>query len=609
MLRRLSLLVVSLSLFAVAAPAQEPVAHARDRAAADEPASADTALKVVTLKITGDGSEDPRQENPLGPSKRNFRMKLEQIRAIAADPTVRAVRLKIEGNPGLAKSVDLLEELRAVKAAGKPIVCYSEMLTRNDLIFASIADHLCVPPSGLIALEGLLAESMYFKDLLARFDAKVEVLHIGDFKSAYEEFALDRMSAGQRTTLQVLLDEFWGQIIGTVADQRGMDRQVLEQLFADVFVVPEKAQRAGLVDQVAYEDGFDLAVEQLLGGKTTEVKDYGDRTKEDIEKMLESPFALFALLPALLDPPEPKAPTTPYVAIVYATGAINSGKSAADWQGNVSSMGSETIVAALDKAREDDNCKAVVLRVNSPGGSALASDMIWRAVERTKALKPVVSSMGSVAASGGYWISMGCSAIVAQSSTLTGSIGVVSMVPDLSATLAANGIRVETVSAGPAGDALALLAHPPSDLLKRALTQMMEETYDDFIEKVASGRRMEPARVLELAGGRVWTGRQAEENGLVDEIGGLTDSIHLAQALAGLSSDTPLFELPEPANPLEALEDVFQAKISVTSPVEDLLEAAGFGDTLAVVRTWLSQPQAVHPDRIQAVMPFGFVIR
>lgn len=591
-----------------------PTAHAKDApTAADQQGTVEhtASLKLVKLSLSDDAGEDPRMENPLGPSKRNFRRRLEQIRAIAADPEVAGVLLDVDGLPGLAKTIDLLDELTALKAAGKRLVCYSETLGRNELMIASLADHVCVPPSSTIALEGLLAEQMYYKQLLARFDAKVEVLHIGDFKTAYENFALDGMSDGQRVTIQTILDEYWNQIVDTIAVQRGMGRDRLLALFGDLMVEPEQALAAGLIDQVAYRDEFDATVETLLGGPFELVKDYGDRTKEDVQKMLESPFALFALLPALLDPPQPKAPAEPYVAIVYATGAITSGKSASDWQGNVSSMGSETIVKALEVVEKDENCKAVVLRVNSPGGSALASDMIWRAIERVKAAgKPVISSMGSVAASGGYWISMGCTAIVAQPSTLTGSIGVVGMLPDLSATLANNGIKIETVAAGPLGDQLSLLAHGPSEKLKSTITNMMLGVYDDFLTKVSKGRKLDKERVRELAGGRVWTGRQALENGLVNELGGLSESIELACAYAGLDvGETPLYELPDPANPMEQLEEAFGVLTQARSPLETLLIDLGFGDALATVHAVMSDVRPLSADRVLAVLPFGFVVR
>lgn len=566
--------------------------------------------KVVVLEISAAAEEDPAAHNPLGPTRRNFRGKLEQIRALAADPAVQAVVLEVNGSPGPAKSLDLLAELQALKATGKFIACYAEVLGRDELLFASVADHLCVPPSGMIVLEGLLAESMYFKDLLAWMDARVEVLHVGEYKTAFEELTLDAMSAGQRETIQALLDEFWAQTVATISEQRGIDATRVLAAFERLMLQPVEAQQLGLLDQVGYRDAFDAALAARLGGEPETVRDYGDRTKEDIKKMFDNPFALFALLPTLLSPPDTDAPAEPYVAIVYASGPITSGKSQADWSGNVSSMGSETIVEALEKVGKDEQCKAVVLRVNSPGGSALASDMIWRAIERVKERKPVVSSMGSVAASGGYWISMGCSAIVAQPSTITGSIGVVSMLPDLSATVRKLGVKVETVSAGPLGDELSLMAHGPSEALRNRLTAWMEATYDEFVDKVSAGRKLERATVLELARGRVWTGRQALGNGLVDELGGLEESIELACAMGGLASaDAPRFELPEAPNMFEQFEESMEAGTFTDSAVERLLCDLGLEHAVALARHIRRDTRAIHGDRVQALLPFSFVLR
>jgi len=574
---------------------------------------ADKLPQVVKLVITANASEEPTLDNPLGPSKRNFRRKLEQIRAIAADPEVAGICLDIKGAPDYAHTIELLGELQALKAAGKKVVCYTETLTRNDAMFATLADLLVVPPSGMIAFDGLLVEAMYLKELLAKLDVRFEVMHIGDFKTAYEDLALDEMSAGQRITLEAILDEFYGQILGTIARNRGLTREQVEAFFGQMFVDPAAAAEAGLIDAAVYHDEFDDRVEALFGSEVDVVEHYGDRTKEDVEKMLDNPFALFALLPSLLNPPEVKAPDAPYVAIVYASGAIMSGKSQQDFQGNVTQMGSDTIVEALEKTLDDDNCKAVVLRVNSPGGSALASDMIWRAIERVQASgRPVVASMGWVAGSGGYWISMGCDAIVAQPCTLTGSIGVVSMLPDVSSAVKSLGINIQTVSRGPLGDELSLLKHGPTQRVKDTLTHWMGEVYEDFITKVSEGRKLPPETVRELAGGRVWTGRQAVENGLVDELGGLQDAIDLAATLGGISpADVPLVEYPEVPNFLEQLEETMEGAVSAStqSPVEQLIEQLGFGELLGTVRAALRDQRVVSPDRVLAVMPLQVVVR
>jgi protease-4 len=456
----------------------------------------------------------------------------------------------------------------------------------------------------------MLAESMYYKDLLASIDVSVEVLHVGDYKTAYENFARDGMSPGQREVIRIILDEYFDQLIGTVAEHRGLGNEEVLEYFDQLFVDPAEAARGGLIDAAVYEDEFEDVMDVLFGADHEIVKNYGDRTVEDIEAMLENPFALLALLPKLLNPPQAELPDEPYVAVVYASGAIVSGKSQVDFQGNVSSMGSDTIVAALRKAGEDENCKAVVLRVNSPGGSALASDMIWQAIERLKEDKPVISSMGSVAASGGYWISMGCDAIVAQPSTLTGSIGVVSMLPNLSQALKSIGISVETVAVGPRGDELALLARGPTESLKASMMGWMERTYDEFISKVSVGRNLPPDRVRELAQGRVWTGRQAEELGLIDTLGGLNDSIELACVMAGLGVDgTPVLELPESPNFLEQLKESMEQMTRVRTPQESLLVELGLGELIDVARRLVSERRAMHPDSIQAILPWHVVVR
>jgi protease-4 len=572
------------------------------------------APRVVEVVINGNVGEEPPQENPLAPTMRNFRGKLERLRKIATDPTVDGIRLKLKGTPDFAHAIDLLEELRHVKDAGKRVICYSETLSQRDLLFASLADHLVIPPSGIVAMEGLTAELMYLKDLFDKLHLSFDVMHVGDYKTAYEDFARDSISDQQRETIGAILDEFYGQMIDTIATNRGMSHDAVEGLFEAVLVSPKQALASGLVDAVAFEDEFETQVEALMGGAFETEKGYGDRTAEDVEKMLDNPFAAFALLGQMLNPPSREAPAEPHVAIVYASGAIMSGKSQAGWDGKVTSMGSDTIVKALETTLKDDNCKAVVLRVNSPGGSALASDMIWRAVQRVKEKKPVVVSMGNVAASGGYWISMGASAIVAQPSTITGSMGVVSMIPNVSEALSTIGVNVEVVARGPHGDQLSVMEHGTTPILRQTITRWMGEVYEEFLDKASAGRRMDRSRVAELAKGRVWTGRQAEELGLVDELGGLQDAIVLASVMGGgLDPHAELAEYPEPPNFMSQLEDAFDQMATVRSRL-DLL-ALELGDlpaaqqALMLAREALADTSPLSSNRVQVVLPWALNIR
>jgi protease IV len=572
-------------------------------------------IKLVELVINDNVAEDPPPLNPLGPQPKNFRTRLEHLRELARDPAVAGVRLEIKGTPDFAHAIDLLEELRGLKAAGKKLVCYAEDLDQRGLVFATLADLLVVPPSGLIGLEGLQAEVMYLADMFRKVDVSFEVLHVGEYKTAYEDLARSSMSDEQREVIGLLLDEWYGQLLESIAQNRKLEPAQVEALFQQVLVAPQDAVAAGLIDAAVFEDEFDRRVEALFGGPVELDESYGEPGAEELEKMFDNPFAAFSLIGKLLNPPEREAPDQPHVAVVYATGAITSGKSQAGWNGQVTSMGSDTIVEALDAAREDEHCKAVVLRVNSPGGSALASDMIWRAIQRCREEKPVVASMGWVAGSGGYWISMGCDAIVAQPSTITGSIGVVSMLPNVSTALKDLGVNVEVVARGPHGDQLSLMKNGPTPLLREVITRMMNDVYGQFLTKVAQGRKLDRERVAELARGRVWTGRQAVERGLVDELGGLRDSIALACVMGGGldPATTPLAEYPEAPNFMDALQESFEGMASVDGRLALLLQHVQalpvVGRAADAVRAVLQDGDAIHGARVQALMPFAIEVR
>lgn len=599
-------LCFALSAFLPAAQSFARTGEESGSSAATQP----TKAKVVELKLGGFG-EDPKPQNPFGPSAMNFRARLKMLQELAADPAVAGVMLKINGAPDFARSLDLLHELRRVKASGKKIACYLELVDQRSLMFASLADVLAVPPSGAIMLEGLAAEIMYMKDLLEMLNVKVHVLHVGEFKTAYEELTKPGMTAEQRKTIESILDEQFKQLIATVAENRGMQPQAVESLFDKVLVQPDDAKAAGLISHVAYEDQFDAQCERLFGGPYELDKKYGRAQGEDIEKMLENPFGVFQLLGKMMKPQEDKLPAEPRVAVIYATGAINSGKSQSGFDGEVSSMGSETIVAALEKARNDDWVKAVVLRVNSPGGSALASDMIWRAVERVREKKPIISSMGSVAASGGYWISMGCDRIMAQPSTITGSIGVVSMLPDVSGVMKRFGVKVEIVGKGPRVNDLAMMGTGPSEFLKNLITTSMQDTYQEFLAKAATGRKTTKDAIDAIARGRVWTGREALDLNLVDRLGSFEDAIAWACELGGNldPKTTAVVEYPNAPNFLEQFQDQMEEMTVAQIVVERGLIELGFGDLVAVARAWRDPSSTWSKDNVMALMPFTVSIR
>jgi protease-4 len=574
--------------------------------AATKPAKA----KVVELKLGGFG-EDPKPQNPFGPSPMNFRAKLKMLQQLAADPAVTGVVLKVNGSPDFARSLDVMHELRRVKSAGKKVACYLETVDQRTLMFASLSDVLAVPPSGAIMLEGLNAEIMYMRDLLEMLNVKVHVLHVGEFKTAYEELTKPGMTPEQRKTLEAILDEQYQQMVATIAENRGMAAQAVESMFDKVMIQPDDAKAAGLISHVAYEDQFDAQCERLFGGPFDLDKKYGRTQGEDIEKMLENPFGVFQLIGKMMKPQEADLPAEPRIAVIYATGAITSGKSQSGFDGEVSSMGSETIVAALEKARNDDWVKAVVLRVNSPGGSALASDMIWRAVERVREKKPIISSMGSVAASGGYWISMGCDRIMAQPSTITGSIGVVSMLPDVSGVMKRFGVKVETVGKGPRVAELSMMGTGPSEFLKNLITTSMQDTYQEFLTKAANGRKTTKDAIDAIARGRVWTGRQALDLNLVDRLGSFEDAIAWACELGGNldPKTTGVVEYPNAPNFLEQFQDQMDEMTLAQIVVQRGLIELGFGDLVAVAHAWRNPSRTWSKENVMALLPFTVSIR
>ena len=579
--------------------AQESAVPTQDEAVA--------AQRVPAFHLGSVGDDAASRPDPFGAGEANFRTTLLQLRDAAADSEITGLRLYVDGGLDLPHATEVLRELRRLKAKGKKIVCYAEALNRNSLLFASLADHLAIPPSGGVELLSFDAEVLYFHDLLEQMGVRFEVLHIGDFKTAFEEFAKSQMSAEQRLSLQQMFEELYRTTVSTIAGNRGIDCAVVEQGFAEMMLDADQALAMGLIDAVSYADEFEANCEQVFGADVEFEGEYGAEGDSELEEMLNSPMGAFAMLGKLLNPPEEQLPEGPCVAVVYANGAIMSGASSAGLQGQT--MGSDTIVEALETVGANDDVAAVVLRVNSPGGSALASDMIWRAIEEVKTKKPVIASMGDVAASGGYWISMGCNKIFAQPTTITGSIGVVSAVPSFAPVLERFGVRVEQVGAGPRVGEFSSYAGV-SDHVRGKLVSSMEAIYSDFLNKVAVGRSLDRAVVAEHAQGRVWTGRQAKEIGLVDVLGGLDEAIAYACAVSGLDTrETPVIEYPAPPDFLAALEETLGGFARAHSPVRSVLRELGLEDLALRLELIRAAAHGDVRDRIQAVMPFEIRIR
>jgi len=396
----------------------------------------------------------------------------------------------------------------------KPIIGYLEYGGEQEFYLASACDKIFLMPTATLDLTGMASYELFLRGTLDKIGAYPDTLHIGDYKTASNTFTEHTYTAAHREMAESLNSDLYNQLIRGIANGRHKSEKEVRTLVDHGPFLPEDAVRAGLVDDVAYEDELDDKV-QLSKGK--------------VNFLSESDYRHIAPTSLGLN-------RGPRIAVIYATGMIASGESNFDSpSGQV--LGSETLVDSLRKARADTTIKAIVLRVDSPGGSAIASDVIWREVMLTRNVKPLVASMSDVAASGGYYISMPAHAIVAEPATLTGSIGVVMLKFVIDGTLKKLGMNMEGVTSGRYADLYSPVRAFTAE--ERAKVQeQMQATYDTFVEKAAAGRNTTPERIDAIAQGRVWTGAQGKEIGLVDELGGLDRALAIAKQRAKLAPDS-----------------------------------------------------------------------
>jgi protease-4 len=517
--------------------------------------------KVATaahIKLAGSMEEGPVADDPLfGGGVENFKAKLDRIKKAKDDTAVQGLVLHLAG---IEASWGKLDELRRAVAdfrkTGKKAFAFVEAGDIADYLLALACDEVCMPEPGWLMLTGLRAEATFYKDLLDHLGVKADMLQMGDFKGAAEPFTRDRMSPEFRKQFESVLDDLYEKSVVEVIVQgrpnRKWNAEQVRQFIDRGPYTARAALAAGLIDRVAYADQFQASLKSSLGADELKIaKNYGQAKKDEID--FSNP--LTALM-KLLATPKPTVSTRPKVAVIYATGVINTGKSSANpLTGD--SVGSTTLIEAIRQAEEDKTVHAIVLRVDSPGGSALASDLIWNELNRCK--KPVIASMGDTAASGGYYISMAAQRIYAEPGTLTGSIGVVGGKMVLSGLYDKVGIKTEIISRG-ANSGILSSTTPFSDSERTAITALMKDTYEQFLNKALAGRKkagraMTPSDLEKLAGGRIWTGRQARAHGLVDELGTLDDAIRVARDLGGMDRDTmpELLLLPKPRSLLDSL--------------------------------------------------------
>jgi protease-4 len=519
--------------------------------------AADATVSLAHIKLSGSLDESPPSADPLfGGAGENFKSKLDRIKKARKDPAIGGLYLQIDGlGIGWAKVDELSRVLADFRKSGKKVFAYLDGGSAKDYLVALACDEVCLPKSGWLMLTGLRAEVSFYKDLFEKIGVKADMLQMGDFKAAAEPFMRSSMSEPARKQLTSVIDDYYANsIVERIARQRADHKFTTEQVKKLIDEGPYTARaalKAGLIDRVAYATQFRAALKkQLKADELKIVKNYGKDKKEDID--FSNPFAILKLL----TPPKSKESKNPKIAVIYAVGVITSGKSAEGMMG-ADTIGSTTMIQAIRQAEKDETVKAIVLRVDSPGGSALASDLIWHELKRSK--KPVIASMSDVAASGGYYISMAAKKIYADPGTLTGSIGVVGGKLALGGTFNKVGIKTEIISRG-ANSGILSSERPFSESERKTMTALMKDVYDQFLDKALEGRqkagkKMTREELVNLAGGRIWTGRQAKENGLIDELGSLDDAILAARALTDLpaNKEPELLLLPKSRGFLDAL--------------------------------------------------------
>lgn len=493
---------------------------------------------------------------PLTPasSKLGLFQLIENIQKAKKDDRIRGIYLTI--SPAMAAGQvtlrNLHDALMDFKSSGKFILSYSEIYTEQGLYLASAADKIYMPKTGIVEFNGYASSPMYYKGLFEKLDIKPQIFKVGTFKSAIEPYISDKMSDSARKQVEIYLNVLWDEYVEDLAEARGMSKAQLNQVAENfVFGDGEKAKAAGLVDELMYED-------QVL-----------NKLKEELD-IEESDKIKFISMKKYLKTPALKANTAKdKIAVIFADGEIRSGKS------TDGVVGSESIVKALRQAREDANVKAVVLRVNSPGGSALASDMMADEVNLTSDVKPVICSMGNVAASGGYYIAAPCDKIFAEENTITGSIGIFGMFFTTNEMFEKKiGItfdQVETHSGANFGNPNYELSKGEQMLLQ----SNVEKGYGSFLEVVRKGRSAffaDSAAVDKIGQGRVWAGRDAQSIHLIDEYGSLQDAIAYAAEVAGLEEDSYRKQLlPRQKTPMEQLMEAFgQAQVQHIPMYEEM---------------------------------------
>lgn len=555
---------------------------------------------VLVLNVSGglpDYVPDDEFAKALGiGQQQSFSSLLTQLRKAKVDKRVGGVLLDINF-PGIGwgKAYELREAIKDLRQSGKPVYAYMEIGMNKEYYIATAADKVFLPPPGDLYINGLAGEAMFYKGSLDKLGVEADVIQIGPkYKSAPDQYTKKEMGEGQREVMNALLDEYYGTFTAAIAESRKKSVEDVKGLIDNAPYNANQLKDLGLIDGALYEEQVYEEFRKALG--------YADGSS--VRTLRASQYREIASDSLGLN-------TGERVAVIFASGAINSGRSTDSAFGG-QMVGSDTIVQAVNDAANDTTVKAIVLRVDSPGGSALASDLMWNAIENAKKKKPVVVSMGDVAASGGYYIACNADKIIAEPTTITGSIGVFMGKPVVKGLYDWLGITNEYVMRGKNSG----IFRETEKWTPEERAKMEEQTnkiyFDNFLPKVSQGRKMDAEKANSLGQGRVWTGTQAKENGLIDEFGGLEKAIDVAKQLANLPADKDVRRVVFPA-PRPFFETWFGDPESTEVSAKDIQAQKALADSLpADVRKALRYAEMfdkMKRGEVMMMLPFELEIK
>ncbi|RBW57197.1 signal peptide peptidase SppA [Tenacibaculum sp. E3R01] len=523
----------------------------------------------------------PKDTNPLAEilelndQKLALNKILNAIDNAKTDANIKGINIRtVYVNAGIAQTQAIRNKIEEFKKSGKFVYAYNDFFDQKSYYLSSVADSVFVNPVGMVDFKGLSTEILYYKDFEDKYGVKMEVIRHGKYKSAVEPYLTNKMSEANREQTVSFLKSIWSEMTGDISRSRKISVEKLNEIAdnssgrnADL------AKESNLIDAVIYEDEYKDKLKSIVASKvnTISIQDYiksGKGRKSSLAKNK--------------------------IAVIYAQGQIMYG------EGNEDIIGQGIINKAIKKARKDKSVKAIVLRVNSPGGSALASELIWRELELTKKEKPLVVSMGNLAASGGYYIACNADKIIAEPTTITGSIGVFGMIPNISKLTDKLGINAEQVSTN--SSANYSVFEPIDEKFYKVTKEGVEQIYNVFVTRVANGRGLKFDEVDKIAQGRVWTGKQALENGLVDALGSLDDAIEMAASIANVDD----YRVRNYPNYKKDIKESFKFSPFAKLSKEELLKEALGEENY---RLYDNINQIKNIKGIQARIPFIFEVK